>query len=124
MRKSDLTTDPYDKGLVALQDSKDRALERLKGISNWYTTAAEDPDQPPYYKYTLRGVSASSDTVYVFDRGLHMNSETDAWHWWKLSYTQGDAKPVSQMVGLEQVTRRFDLTGLTICVLMLESSRS
>lgn len=89
---------PSYKYLLALQESRNSALEKLKEMSMWYMTASEAAGEPPDHKYMLRGVSTSNDTLYVLDCHSHETSDPTAWHWLKLTYSKGDEKPVSRTV--------------------------
>ncbi|KAL8794907.1 MAG: hypothetical protein Q9195_002619 [Heterodermia aff. obscurata] len=64
--------------LATLQKSKNSALEKLKEMSRWYTTASDDVGGAPHHK-------RSSGCI-----------EPGKWQWWKLTYSIGDAKPVSR----------------------------
>lgn len=73
-------------------------MEKLKEMSRWYTTAAEDVREPPHYKYTLRGVSSSNETLYVLERPSPNILEPSEWQWWKLTYSKGTSQPISKTV--------------------------
>ena len=103
-----------NRSVPALQKSKNSALEKLKKISKWYTTADDDPGGAPHHKYTLRGVSTSNSTLYVLDRRSSGYVEPETWQWWKLTYSMGDAKPVSRTVSNKKAQWDADAVRLTI----------
>ncbi|MCJ1402391.1 hypothetical protein MMC11_005611 [Xylographa trunciseda] len=84
---------------IALEQSKDQAIEKLRELSKLYTKPSENPDDPPHHKYTLRGVSTNPSTTYVLANpsgpGDLMGSELHEWQWWKISYSVGDVHPIS-----------------------------
>ncbi len=88
----------------AFDISKERAREKLHELSELYTKASDDPDAPPYHKYTLRGVCGLAHTMYVLEKALpdgendNLSSELKEWQWWKISYISTDSKPVSCIV--------------------------
>lgn len=93
-----------------LEDTRREALRKYADISQWYTRPSNELGKPPSHKYTLRGVSAVNDTTYVLQRtrtlgsGEFLDHRAEEWQWWKLSFAQGQAQPVSQTVsppGLE-----------------------
>ncbi|MCJ1247869.1 hypothetical protein MMC30_005084 [Trapelia coarctata] len=82
-----------------LEHSREQALEKLRELSKLYTKPSENPDEPPYHKYTLRGVSTEPSTTYVLANPMGaedlMSTDESEWQWWKLQYSRGDARPVS-----------------------------
>ena len=90
--------------LAALELSKKEASQKLQELSRLYTKAPDNEDEPPHHKYTLRGVSADPHTTYVLEKTRPENDndllrlEAEDWQWWKISYSVGDAKPVSHTV--------------------------
>lgn len=92
--------------VLALEVSRTRALEKSVEISQWYTKASKDLKEPPHYKYLLRGVSSSKDTIYVLENDGTIDdfatSKTDAyeWQWWKLSFASGQTEALSRSVSL------------------------
>ena len=87
-----------------LEHSKQQALTKLRELSKLYTKPSENPNEPPYHKYTLRGVSTEPCTTYVLANpmgaGDLMSTDESEWQWWKLQYSRGDARPVSCTVCL------------------------
>lgn len=72
-----------------------------------YTKASDDPTEPPYHKYTLRGVSTTPNTFYVlektkpeFDNDM-LSTEAKDWQWWKITFMSNEAKPVVRMKVME-----------------------
>lgn len=86
---------------AAFEDSKKCAIEKLEEVSKLYTKAAPDSDDPPHYKYTLRGVCSDPKTVYVLEKTQPdveddiLSTEAKDWQWWKITYIGSDSKPVS-----------------------------
>ena len=76
-----------------------------------YTKPSHDPQQPPHYKYTLRGVSTKPHTTYVLEQTKPdddddmLSSEAKDWQWWKIDFVSSDTKPVVR----EKVTEEFVL---------------
>lgn len=74
--------------------------EQTKQISQIYTKASDDPAEPPHHKYTLRGLSGTSDTVYVLektkpeDENDMLSTEATDWQWWKIAFLINEAQPV------------------------------
>lgn len=95
---------PLTMRLLALEISRTRALEKFADISQWYTKASEDPKEPPHYKYLLRGVSSSKETIYVLesddtiDDFATSKANANEWQWWKLSYASGHTEALSRSV--------------------------
>ena len=95
-----------------LERARQETLRKYANISKWYTKPSDDPDKPPSHKYTLRGVSAAKDTTYVLQRtrasgsGDGFDDRAEEWQWWKLSFSQGRAQPVSQTVSLSGLERK------------------
>lgn len=91
-----------DEKLQTLEESRQETLRKFADISHWYTRPSIEPGKPPSLRYTLRGVSAAKDTIYVLEntRALGsddlLNDRAEEWQWWKLSFSQGQAQPVSQ----------------------------
>ena len=85
-----------------MERSKNEALRQLHELSKLYTESSEDPDKPPHHKYTLRGVSTDYRTTYVLKNSSDDSSDdllvsevSPEWQWWKITYTNGDANPIS-----------------------------
>ena len=82
--------------------SRNEALRQLHELSKLYTEPSETFDKPPYHKYTLRGVSTDYRTTYVLRHSsdnrsddLLVSETTSDWQWWKITFTIGDANPIS-----------------------------
>lgn len=92
--------------LAAFEVSKERAREKLDEFSKLYTKPSDEPNAPPQYKYTLRGVCSSLNTMYVLEKTRPdftddiLSSEAKDWQWWKIGYIATDSKPVSRTVSL------------------------
>ena len=77
-----------------------RAHEKLQEISQLYTVPADDPNQPPHEKYTLRGVSTSANVVYVLEKTKPdeekdiLSATAKDWQWWKIEYQSREVHPV------------------------------
>ncbi|MCJ1393825.1 hypothetical protein MMC18_006701 [Xylographa bjoerkii] len=95
---SQIPKNPVQNG-IALEQSKDQAIEKMRELSKLYTKPSENQDDPPHHKYTLRGVSTNPNTTYVLANpngpGDLMGSKLDEWQWWKISYAVGDVHPIS-----------------------------
>ncbi|MCJ1476871.1 hypothetical protein MMC13_005540 [Lambiella insularis] len=91
--------DRVDQKIDSLELAKEKAIETMRELSKLYTKPSEIPDEPPYHKYTLRGVSTNPNTTYVLVNpstpGDLMESEIGEWQWWKIQYILGDARPIS-----------------------------
>lgn len=63
-------------------------------------TEQTSPEEPPYNKYTLRGVSTLPHVTYVLKRrvpeegphGANEANKPDEWQWWRISFSTDDAK--------------------------------
>lgn len=79
-------------------------MKQLHDLSRLFTVASEDPDQPPYHRYTLRGVCAEHHTVFVQMRNESDSEDEDTniekvdWQWWKLEYHSDVSQAVSRTV--------------------------
>jgi len=91
-----------------LEHSREQALAKLRELSKLYTKPSENPEEPPYHKYTLRGVSTEPNTTYVLANPMGaedlMSTDESEWQWWKLQYSRGDARPVSCTVCLRPLS--------------------
>ncbi|KAI4260280.1 MAG: hypothetical protein LQ352_000402 [Teloschistes flavicans] len=54
--------------LRTFEESKDKAREQLRELSKLFTEPSDDVEDSPRDRYTLRGVCADVDTVYVQER--------------------------------------------------------
>ncbi|KAL9612101.1 MAG: hypothetical protein Q9167_003288 [Letrouitia subvulpina] len=83
-------------------ESKTRAMKQLHDLSRLFTVASENPDQPPYHRYTLRGVCAEHHTVFIQIKSESdsedddTNTEKADWQWWKLEYHYDVSQAVSR----------------------------
>lgn len=65
-----------------------------------YTIPSQNSDEPPFHKYSLRGLAINTHTVYVLDKTAPedsndiLSTEAKDWQWWKIVYLQNDDKPV------------------------------
>ncbi|KAL9035880.1 MAG: hypothetical protein Q9214_006388, partial [Letrouitia sp. 1 TL-2023] len=75
-----------------LDESKAYAMKQLHELSRLFTAPSDNPDQPPFHRYTLRGVCAEHHTVFVQMRSESDSEDEDTnmekveWQWWKLEY--------------------------------------
>ncbi|KAL8730586.1 MAG: hypothetical protein Q9181_004599 [Wetmoreana brouardii] len=89
--------------LQAFEESRDKAREKLRELSKLFTEPSDIPEESPHDRYTLRGVCAEPETVYVQERSKPDDEDEvliDApaagdWQWWKLSYDAHAAQPTS-----------------------------
>jgi hypothetical protein len=84
-----------------LEERKKEALKNFRLYSNVLTEAAASPAEPPYHKYTLRGVCTLPHVTYVLKRQAadaaedekeSGNQTPDGWQWWRISFSVDDAK--------------------------------
>lgn len=74
-----------------------------------YTTPADDPNQPPHEKYTLRGVSTGANVVYVLERTKPdeekdiLSADAEDWQWWKVEYLSTETNPVVPKASLPSI---------------------
>ena len=72
----------------------------MKEISQLYTQPSSDPQQPPYHKFTLRGVSTDAHSVYILERTVPededdiLSSEAKDWQWWRIEFGSSETKSV------------------------------
>ncbi|KAL8695734.1 MAG: hypothetical protein Q9201_007970, partial [Fulgogasparrea decipioides] len=89
--------------LQAFEESRDKAREKLRELSKLFTEPSDIPGETPHDKYTLRGVCAEPETVYVQERSKPDDEDevlidapaADHWQWWRLSYDAHAAQPTS-----------------------------
>ncbi|MCJ1469641.1 hypothetical protein MMC07_008277 [Pseudocyphellaria aurata] len=95
-------TERIAKKLKTFEVSKERAREKLDEFSKLYTKPSDEPNAPPQYKYTLRGVCSSLNTMYVLEMTRPdsaddvLSSDAKDWQWWKIGFIGTDSKPVSR----------------------------
>ncbi len=98
-----------DQSQLAFEEVRDRAQEKLRQISQLYTTPSDDPKQPPHEKYSLRGVSTSANVVYVLeqtkpdDEDDILSTVAKDWQWWKIEYLSTETKPVVPKASLSSI---------------------
>ncbi|KAL8777008.1 MAG: hypothetical protein Q9194_002810 [Teloschistes cf. exilis] len=87
--------------LRTFEESKNKAREQLRELSKLLTEPSDIPEESPQNRYTLRGVCADVNTVYVQER-IKSNPDTNLvdassndWQWWKLTYDAHVAQPTS-----------------------------
>lgn len=87
--------------MAVLEQSREQALEKLRELSKLYTKPSVESGSTPHNKYTLRGVSTKHNITYVLERTKPdetadiLSTEASDWQWWKISFSAGDAKPIS-----------------------------
>lgn len=82
-----------------LERRKQEAQETFRKHSKVLTEQTSSTD-PPYNKYTLRGVSTLPHVTYVLKRRVpeegtqdaHEANRPDEWQWWRISFSTDDAK--------------------------------
>ena len=71
----------------------------MRELSKLHTQHSDEEDDPPHCRYTLRGVSTNSETIYVLARPRKeedlMETESNEWQWWKIAYSPGATRPIS-----------------------------
>ncbi|PGH05938.1 hypothetical protein AJ80_08250 [Polytolypa hystricis UAMH7299] len=92
-------SEKIDKKLESLEKRRQEALESLKQHSRELTTPPTSPNDPPYHKYTLRGVCTLPHITYVLKRDTaekdadsSSRQSADEWQWWRISFSVDDAK--------------------------------
>jgi hypothetical protein len=92
-------TDRIEQKLIALEESKTQALNKLREISALYTKPSSDPSESPRHKYTLRGLSTSPNTTYILANSSGpddlLSTDVPEYQWWKIQFSQGDVHPIS-----------------------------
>lgn len=70
-------------------------MESLRGYSKILTEPSGSPNEPPFHKYTLRGVCTEPHVTYVLrpqEDTSGDGSHPDEWQWWRISFSTEDAK--------------------------------
>ena len=71
----------------------------MRELSKLYTLPSDEEDGRPLCRYTLRGVSTNPETIYVLARPRKgddlMDTESNEWQWWKITYASGATRPIS-----------------------------
>lgn len=70
-------------------------MESLRSYSKILTEHPASSDEPPYHKYTLRGVCTLPHVTYVHRPREDYSgdgSQTEEWQWWRISFSTEDAK--------------------------------
>ena len=86
-----------------LEDAKKSTVEKFQELSQLYTNSSNVDGEPPFFRYTLRGVATHANTVYVLDRarpdpkGQSPNTRS-GWQWWKWAYSASESNPISLKV--------------------------
>ncbi|KAL8734886.1 MAG: hypothetical protein Q9166_001238 [cf. Caloplaca sp. 2 TL-2023] len=81
-----------DRKRQELEHSKKDAQARLRQLSKLLTEPSDIPEESPHDRYTLRGVCAEPNTVYVQERsridtqGSLPDGPAADWQWWKFHY--------------------------------------
>jgi hypothetical protein len=88
--------------LAELEAEKQAARDTLREQSKILTESAVSSDDPPHYKYTLRGFCTAPHITYVLRKDAPVQAEEDLiemedkkpeeWHWWRISFSTDDAK--------------------------------
>ena len=87
------------------EESKTAALDKLRQLSKLLTEPSDVTAESPDERYTLRGVCADLNTVYVHEKSTQdaeaqvVEVDTQEWQWWKLSYEAHASQPVQCTVG-------------------------
>lgn len=85
-----------------LEESKEQALQKMRELSRLYTEPSDNADEPPTNRFTLRGISTNPTTTYVLANPNTsedlLDTEVADWQWWRIEYSSGEAKPVSNTV--------------------------
>ena len=102
---------PYITGLIAdpvsgLKAEKTACLELLQRLNEKLTVPTGDVHWNPVHDYSLRGVAASPDVVYICRRAepdlidMEGGNAAPIDQWWKLAYVADDADPIKVEVRL------------------------
>lgn len=85
-----------------LEAEKQSARDTLREQSKILTESDISSDDPPHYRYTLRGFCTAPHITYVLRKDAPNPSEEDLiemedkepqeWHWWRMSFSTDDAK--------------------------------
>lgn len=86
-----------------LEIRKQSAMESLREISKTLIEPPKSPSEPPFHKYTLRGVCTEPHVTYVLSSPrtttpghlMDMDSETENnndYQWWRISFSGEDGK--------------------------------
>uniref|UniRef100_A0A093UU67 UBA and UBX domain-containing protein n=1 Tax=Talaromyces marneffei PM1 TaxID=1077442 RepID=A0A093UU67_TALMA len=85
-----------------LEAEKQAARDTLREQSKILTESAVASDDPPYFKYTLRGFCTAPHITYILRKDAPIQGEEDLiemevntpeeWHWWRISFSTDDAK--------------------------------
>ncbi|THC98387.1 hypothetical protein EYZ11_002168 [Aspergillus tanneri] len=110
--------------LKDLELRKEKAMGTLRSYSKALTEPSASPGEPPYHKYTLRGVCTEPHVTYVLrrDGSQTLGDEPDSksttapeWQWWRISFSTEDAK-TRQMESNQDgstASRNADVIGYT-----------
>jgi hypothetical protein len=86
-----------------LEETKEELEREMQNIGNYLKTPPENPNEPPFHHYSLRGVITDSYTTYVL---VNPNTAEDLidtvmedWQWWQISFRPDETEAVSWKVG-------------------------
>lgn len=86
-----------------MNEEKERLRLTLQEVSKLYTEPSNDPEKPPHYRYTLRGISTTKEILYVCRQAepdlISMDVDSDdpkvsEEQWWRISYGSSGSNPV------------------------------
>ncbi|EED17601.1 conserved hypothetical protein [Talaromyces stipitatus ATCC 10500] len=114
--------------LSELEAEKQAARDTLRNHSKILTESAVSSDDPPHYKYTLRGLCTAPHITYILRKDSPPRADEDLiemedkkpeeWHWWRISFstddakTQQAAKPENKRI-MNSKTNNADVIGYT-----------
>lgn len=84
-----------DEKLEVLEEKKNELEKQVRNIRLQLTKPSSDPEQPPFMKYVLQGVSTKHNIVYIKRRNqdlLGMDDEGNShseWMWWRIWWSEG-----------------------------------
>lgn len=101
-------------------------METLRNCSKTLTQPSQTPGEPPFHRYTLRGVCTEPHVTYVLKRGNASNSSEamdidgdtgNGYQWWRISFSPEDGKTRQaekrEAQGGKAATRNGDVVGYT-----------
>lgn len=85
-----------------METEKQAARESLREKSKILTESAVSSDDPPHFKYTLRGFCTAPHITYILRKDPPAEADEDLiemedkkpseWQWWRISFSTDDAK--------------------------------
>lgn len=84
-----------------MRAERDACFTLLKKLNTALTVPDEDPKLSPVHKYTLRGVIASSDVIYMCrrkEREPFAEVDEDLDQWFRIAWVPDEPNPVKQEV--------------------------